>query len=192
MLPWLQNNQQSQLPWLQQSLQQAQPSYNFDNLAGILKSLAASKYNFSGANLAPQAGAANQISDLARAQYDQNHPLFQQIYGQERQQGQQDLAASVAELARQNRRLSSMGRTPLFSPERGGETIFRGVTQGYQDIQNQARNRAREVLQAGQMGQARAYDAFSALSQGQQQNKKKKAFGWGNVADMLPLLGKFL
>jgi hypothetical protein len=83
--------------------------------------------------------------DLA-AMTDTNNPLYQQIHGQQKQQGQQNLAESIRELTGQNRKLASMGRVPLFDPERGGEQLFRGITSGYQDVQNTAAGNTRNIL----------------------------------------------
>jgi hypothetical protein len=85
-----------------------------------------------------QAAAYAPAKQYIAAGTDINNPLYQQIYGQQKEQGQQNLAESIAELTGQNRKLASMGRVPLFDPERGGEQLFRGVTSGYQDVQNKA------------------------------------------------------
>lgn len=77
---------------------------------------------------------------------DPSSDLYQQVYSGQKQQGQDNLAYQIAELGRQNRKLSSMGRTPLFDEERGGETMFRGITQGYQDIQNKAAGQTQDIL----------------------------------------------
>lgn len=84
--------------------------------------------------------------NYANAAVDTNNPLYQQVYGQQKQQGQQNLADQISQLSNQNRKLSSMGRVPLFDPERGGETLFRGITKGYQDVQNNAANQSRGIL----------------------------------------------
>lgn len=84
--------------------------------------------------------------NYANAAVDTNNPLYQQVYGQQKQQGQQNLAEQIGQLSNQNRKLSSMGRVPLFDPERGGEQLFRGLTSGYQDIQNNAANQSRGIL----------------------------------------------
>jgi hypothetical protein len=84
--------------------------------------------------------------DAANAMADTDNPLYKKIYGQQRQRGQDNLAQSIAELTRQNRKQAGMGRTELFDPERGGETLFRGVTQGYQDVQNQANDDTLGIL----------------------------------------------
>lgn len=93
-----------------------------------------------------QASYYQPAQNYANAAVDTNNPLYQQVYGQQRQQGQQNLAESIQQLSDQNRKLASMGRVPLFDPERGGETLFRGITKGYQDVQNQAGNDSRGIL----------------------------------------------
>lgn len=149
-----------------------------DNIAGALKSWAGYNYNSKGTDLGPQMTAAN-------AMVDSSSPLFQKVYNQERGSAQQDLASAIAEASRQNNKLSMLGRTPLFSPERGGETQFRALTQGYQTAQDTARNRAREILGAN-------LSAQNSFAQQRDANSKKKAFGFGNIADFLPLALKAL
>lgn len=158
-------------------------------LSLLLKYGAGASHNLRGANLRPQQGIAAEISNLSNAQYNQDNPLFQQIYGQERNSAQQDLASVIAEMTRQNRKQSALGRTPLFDQERGGETQFRALTQGYQDAQNTARTRAREILSGGQKALTGAFNAQNSLSAMQEQNKKRKLQGIGNIADILPIFG---
>lgn len=176
-------NYSNLLPWQQQE------QTPLDYLSGIGKSIGAARYNFSPQDLGPMRDIASQIGSLAHGQYDPNDPNYQRIYELERGQGMQDLSAAISEMSRQNRKLSSMGRTPLFSPERGGEMQFRAMAKGYQDTQTQSRNRAREILGVGQNALAGAFGAYGQLGQAQDMNKKKEAFGIGNIADMLPLLG---
>jgi len=108
------------------------------------------------------------------AMVNTDNPMYQQIYSQQRQQGQQNLAEQIAEMSRQNRKLSALGRTPLFDQGRGGEQLFRGITQGYQDIQNNAANDTRGIL-----GNA----AQNYMSIGQQKNQiaQNKAGISGNI-----------
>ena len=115
-----------------------------------------------------QAAYYQPFNQTVAAMQDPNSQQFQNIYSQQREMGQQNLAESVAELVRQNRKQNRLGRTPLFSPERGGETLFRGVNKGYQDVQNQARNQTYDILgntaklqqmQAQQMGATAASKA---------------------------------
>lgn len=117
----------------------------------------------------------------ANAMVDLNSPEYQGLYGQFRQQGQTNLAESIAELSRQNRKLSLLGRAPLLDTERGGETIFRNLHQGYQDIQNNASGQALGQLQ-------NAYTAQSQLGAQKQQNALSKAGFQGNIAGALAKL----
>lgn len=114
-------------------------------------------------NLPKQQAAAYQpYNNAIAAMGDISSPQYQSIYNQQKQQGQQNLAESIAELSRQNRKLQVLGRSPLLDNERGGEAIFRNLTQGYQDNQNQAAQNTQGIL--GQ--QAQGY-----LNQGQLQSQ---------------------
>lgn len=106
--------------------------------------------------------------DTVGALQDPDSPQFQKVYGQKRQAGQQNLAEFIAEAQRQNRKASALGRTPLFSEERGGETLFRGMAKGYQDIQGSAyddtfdtlgKTAALQNMMAGQQSQLAANKA---------------------------------
>lgn len=110
---------------------------------------------------------AGQQARLAAAQTDMNNPLFQSIYGQERQAGQDNLAETIAEISRQNRRLTSMGRQPLLDQERGGESVFRNLMKGQQDVGNQARQNTFNILKQGQNAYGSAQDAYGGIYKGQ-------------------------
>lgn len=112
---------------------------------------------------------------------DTSNPMYQKIYGQQKQRGQQNLAESVAELVRQNRKQTRLGRTAVFDPSRGGETLFRGITRGYQDIQNQAADDTRNILG----NQAKNY---FTLGQQQSQLAGNRAGIKGNLAGALAKL----
>lgn len=126
------------------------------------------------ANLQPYQNTIDAIGNT-------NNPQYQNIYNQQRQQGQDNLAQQIMQLSNANRKLSSLGRTPLFDPERGGEQLFRGMTQGYQDVQNQAANNARSILGAQAQGQ---------LNVGQLKNQtaSNQAGIYGNLAGGLAKL----
>lgn len=119
--------------------------------------------------------------DAINASMDTSNPMYQRIYGQQRQQGQQNLAESIAELVRQNRKQGRLGRTALFNPERGGEMLFRGITRGYQDVQNRAADNARNILSGG---------ANNLMTMGKQQSQlaANKAGIKGNLAGALAKL----
>lgn len=112
----------------------------------------------------------------ASAAMNPNSKKFQQIYNAERQMGQQDLAFQIAELQRQSRKSAEMGRTPLFSPERGGETLFRGLTQGYQNAGDNARRATYDILSGGAKN-------LASMGQQQQMGGLYKAAAIGSIAD---------
>ncbi len=188
-MPWLDdpnyNQKYSQYP--QQSGQN-----NTDMLSALMKSGAAANYNFTGTNLAPQRSIADEMGNLANASYNPNNPTYQAIYNNENQSAKQDLSSAIAEMSNQNRKLSMLGRTPLFSPERGGEQMFRQTIQGYQTAQDTARARARQIIGAGQGALNMNFQNQNNLAQQQTQNNQKQAYGMGNIADMLPFLAKLL
>lgn len=107
-------------------------------------------------------------NSILSAMQDPSSAKYQQIYGQQRLQGQQNLAETIAELTRQNRKLAMMGRVPLFNEERGGEQQFRALTQGYQDVQNRAANQTQGIL-------GNAYQGAFGQAQINQQNALNKA-----------------
>lgn len=146
-----------------------------------------------------QHSLADQILQLSRGQYDVNDPLYKQFYEEERGFAKRDLADAINQLTTQNRRLSAMGRTPLFAPERRGEMAFRALSRGYEDAQQSARSRARERLGIGQQAVAQGFDAFGNLAQGgmnqsvlqtlrQRTNQAGQLGGIGSIADMLQSL----
>lgn len=103
-----------------------------------------------GVQFAQNMGKYNQpANQLAAGMTDLNNQLYQQLYGQFKQQGQTNLAQQLQMMEGRNRSLSAMGRTPLFAPERNGEEAFRQMTMGNQDIQNTASQQA-----LGQIGNA--------------------------------------
>lgn len=111
---------------------------------------------------------------LANAMVDINSPEYQQLYNQQKQQGQQNLAEQIQQLSDVNRKLSMMGRTPLFDQQRGGEQLFRNLTKGYQDIQNNAADQTQNIL-------ARSFQTQQALGAQKQQNGASKSSVQGNV-----------
>lgn len=113
---------------------------------------------------------------VANAAINPDSKTYQRLYSANQQQGQNDLAFQIAELQRQNRKNTELGRTPLFSPERGGETIFRGLMKGYQDNQDQARRTTVDELNSG-------VSNLTGLGQQQQLGGLYRAAGIGRIAD---------
>lgn len=101
-------------------------------------------------------------------------PRFQKLQKQNRQSQQFSLAQGLAEAQRQNRKASALGRTPLFDAERGGETRFRAMLQGYQDADMNASNLTRQQF-------ASAIPAQQYLGQQRSQLASNKAGISGNL-----------
>lgn len=104
-------------------------------------------------------GKYNQpAANIAGAMTNLNNPLYQQLYGQFKQQGQQNLAQELQMMEGRNRSLAGMGRVPLFAPERNGEEVFRQMMLGSQNVQNNASQQALDQL-------SRAYTAANTTGQ---------------------------
>ena len=158
--------------------------------ASLVRGLPAAYYQFKGMNTRPMENIGASMGNIADAIGNPDNPLYQKIYNQEKGQAQQDLAAALQEMSNQNRKLSALGRTPLFNPERGGEQMFRAQVSGYQDAQNQARSRARDILTKQLGAQQDNFNAQSAIAQNQLKNNAMSAGGFGSIADFLPSLMK--
>lgn len=172
-----------QLPWQRPDFQEQQPQGGgfFDRLSTYGPQIAAAY------PILDYMGNANQYQkpaqNIANAMVDMNNPLYQQMYGQFKQQGQANLAQTIAQLSGQNRKLAMAGRTPLFDAERGGEQLFRGLTQGYGDVQNAASQQAFKQLE-------NAYAPAMQMGANRQQNAKTQAIGTGGlIGTIASLLG---
>lgn len=113
-----------------------------------------------GINNSGQKQTAAQLSNVNNAMVNPNNPLYQQMYGQYKQQGQQQLGENISQMQGYNRMQSAMGRTPLFAPERQGEQAFRaqaaagpqiGIAAG-QETQQALQNASRGLMGAGMQG----------------------------------------
>lgn len=118
-----------------------------------------------------------------------NNPLYQQMYGQYKQQGQNQMAQGIAELQAQNRLNTSMGRTPLFNQERGGEQIFRNLMQGYQNLGTQADQQTRgNLMQAGQATNA-GLAGYNNISKYGQAANSAQLSGYNTIYNLLKGVG---
>lgn len=115
--------------------------------------------------LKQQKQMADQQANIANALTNNQNPMYQNLYGQYKQQGQNDMAEVIAEAQRQNRSGSRMGRTPLLDPERGGENFFRSLMKGYQETGAQADTQTRNALGQALNGGRMAQSGFNDLSQ---------------------------
>lgn len=116
---------------------------------------------YPGVQFAKKIGQYNApANQLASSMTNLNNPMYQQLYGQFKQQGMSNLAQQLQMMEGRNRTLGALGRVPLFSPERNGEESFRQMMMGAQDVGNQASQQA-----LGQIG-----NAYTAAHQQAQDN----------------------
>lgn len=142
------------LPFLMQSVPAIKTGLKGRDLKGQRQTLGAMK------------PLAQQQTQLAKAQYDPNSEIFQNLYRQEREMGQANIADTIAELSRQNRKLVSMGRSPLLDAERGGESVFRNLVKGQQDVGERARLNTISRLTGAQTALSRAQGAYAPIYEG--------------------------
>lgn len=164
---------------------------DFLSLIGAIPGLMS---DFGGGGSAPylkqQQQLAGQQQGISQAMTQgPSNPLYQQMYGQYRQQGANQLGQGVAEIQAQNRMNSSMGRTPLLNDERGSENIFRNITQGYQNLGTQADQQTRQALQGAMYGTNAAATDYNNVSKFGQAANAQQLQGYGGIESLLRGLG---
>lgn len=118
------------------------------------------------------------IGQINSALSDTTNPLYQQLYGQYRQQNVTNLSKGIAEAEAQNRLANRMGRTPLFNNERSGEQSFRSLMSGYQTAGTQADQQTRQNLQ-------QQLQNLSGTSQATAQGNAQRLAGYQGIYDLL-------
>ncbi len=193
--PGAQSQLPSELPWQNQPGYQ-QPQYqnqgadqNSHIASSLLQFIPGLMSNFKGQNIAPQQQTSGNLGQITNAMTNTANPLYQQLYGQNRQSMMQDLGQATAALEGRNRSLSAMGRVPLFSPERGGEAAFRNVTQGYENAGQQAANMTMNQLSNAGSMYGNLMNAQNNISNLKAQNKSQELTGYENLANALRLFG---
>lgn len=132
-----------------------------------------------------QEALAAQQAKYSAAAANPNDPLYKNLYGQYQQQNNTNLAQVIAEAQRQNRGQQDMGRTPLFSQERGGENIFRALVQGQQIGAAQADTQTRAALTgAGNLGTQAAAQYGAATPMTAAGNAQSGVLGYQALANI--------
>lgn len=159
------------------------------DLLSLLGSIPSLISDFSGNTTAPYQKQQKEIADrqnqYSQALTDVNNPLYQQLYGQYKQQNQSNMAQGIAEAQAQNRLNAGMGRVPLFNNERGSENIFRNLMQGYQNQGVQADQQTRSALQQGLMGNQLAQSQYGQISPYTIAANKQQNMGYQGIYDLL-------
>lgn len=151
----------------------------------LLKTVPAAKAGMKGVDLSAQKETANELKQITGAETDMSNPLFQSMLSQNKQAGQSQLASTIAQLQAQNRLAQSSGQKPLLDQERGGESIFRNLVQGQQDVGNQAVGQTYNQLQGAQSGLTNLYGTQGDLAKAQFGNTVKKVGAYGSMSDAL-------
>ncbi len=128
---------------------------------------------------------ADQQAETAAALGNPSNPLYQQLYGQYRDQNRQSLAQSIAEAQAQNRMNVALGRTPLIGAERGPETLFRILMQGYQQGDNQANAQTMDALKARLSGAGYAQKSYLDATPGAAKANAQQLAGFQGIQDLL-------
>lgn len=159
------------------------------DLLSLLGSIPSLISDFSGNTSAPYQKQQKEIADrqnqYSQALTDVNNPLYQQLYGQYKQQNQTNMAQGIAEAQAQNRLNAGMGRVPLFNNERGSENIFRNLMQGYQNQGVQADQQTRQALQQGLQGNQMAQSQYGQISPYTIAANKQQNMGYQGIYDLL-------
>jgi len=159
---------------------------DFLSLIGAIPALIS---DFSGGTSAPYQKQQEQIAarqnQLSQALTDTNNPLYQQLYGQYKQQNQNNMASMIAEAQGQNRMNAAMGRVPLFNNERGSENIFRAMMQQGQNAGVQADQQTRQALSQAMGGNQMAQGQYGQISPYTQSANAQQLSGFQGIANLL-------
>lgn len=146
--------------------------------------------NFSGGTTAPyrkpQEQLAGQQQQISQALLQgPNNPLYKNIFDQYKQQNSNNLASTIAEAQGQNRMNANMGRTPLFSNERGSENIFRSLMQQQQNAGVQADQQTRASLSGAAAPNMQSLIGYNAITPQTIAANKQQNTGYQNIYDLL-------
>lgn len=151
----------------------------------LLKAGPSVKAGFKGIDTKAQKQVAGQMADITNALYNPENPIYQRLNKENQETGRQNVASTIAEVVRQNRKQLSMGRTPLLDQERGGESVFRNLIKGNQDAASQARENSLGQLIAAHRGLGTLYDAYGGLGTRGLLNDQMKVGAYSTIGDTL-------
>jgi len=165
------------------------------NISSLLQFLPGIISSFRGIDTGRQKQISDQLNNIGNAAYNPSNPLYQQLYGQNRNLMQQNLGQAISQLEGENRKLANMGRSPLFSPERGGEMAFRQVTAMAPQIGLQAQDQTQKQLlnaanilgnrSAGALGAANNYTQLQYGPRAETGAANQSLAGFGSLANFL-------
>lgn len=149
----------------------------------------------------PTAAEKSQEQALANQQYyqqqlaDPNSTLMQQYAASNRDLLDRQFAGSINDLVNQNRRLTGLGRTPLFDPERGDQQILRAQQLGFQQNADTARQQAGQTIAglasgSGSLASGYGNTVANAQKRQTQQNLFPTAAAQGGASILQSLFNK--
>lgn len=155
----------------------------------LISSIPALMQAFGGGTTDPyrqqQEALASQQAQYAQAAANPNSDIYKGIYNKYQNQNHMNLASAIAEAQGQNRMNANMGRLPLLSQERGGENLFRAMTQNYQDSSAQSDTQTRAALtSAANIGQ-QAQTQYKDISPFAQSANSAQLSGFNMINNML-------
>lgn len=149
--------------------------------------------DFSGSTSDPyeqqKKAAAGNMANISAAMTDTSNPLYKQLYGQYQDQARQNMAQVISQAEGQNRMNATMGRTPLFDPARGGETMFRSLMQGYQGMGQQSDLQTRQALQGALGANNSTGNMFNTAGAGAARAGAANLSGYQGISDLLKTFG---
>jgi len=136
-----------------------------------------------------------QIAGQQRSIYDAlsqgpGNAMYNNIYGQYKQQNQNHFADLISQLQAQNRMNVASGRTPLLSPERGSENIFRNLVQNNQEAGVQADQQTRASLGQAVGAGNDAMSGYQSLMKGKNLATAQNLQGYQDIYSLLNGLNK--
>lgn len=159
------------------------------DLLSLLTAIPGIKADFNKSTSSPyqkqQEELAQRMAQITSAQTDTSNPLYKQIYGNYADQNRQNMAQVIAEAQGQNRMATGMGRTPLFDPGRGGETLFRSLMQQQQGAGVQADQQTRQALSGALSGTNMAGNYYNQISPMTAKGNSQELAGYQGISDLL-------
>lgn len=156
-----------------------------DFLPLLLKTVPAVKTQMQGKNTAAQQAIMAQMNNLTDASINPENATYKSLLTSNTNSDRGNLAATIAELQAQNRKATMAGQAPLLDQERGGESVFRNLIQGQQQIGDQARTQTLGQINQGRAALTGNYATADDLANQAYQNKALKANAYGNIGDAL-------
>lgn len=156
-----------------------------DLLPTLLRTVPAVAQGMKGVDLKQQAQTTADMRQLSAAQSDTSNPLYQHLLQQNRQQGQTNLADTIAQLQSQNRLAVSSGQSPLLNQERGSEGVFRNLIKGQEDVGNQAVGQTYSQIGNAMTGLQNNYSVENNLANANYGNTQKQTAAYGTLGDAL-------